>query len=566
MKDYQTAYQRWMNANGLPAELREELQSLRTEADVEERFYRHLEFGTAGLRGVIGAGTNRMNVYTVRRAAEGMARYLTHHVQDAKSKGVAIAFDNRRLSREFAWETACLLASHGFRTYLYEELRPTPMLSFAVRRCQAAGGVMITASHNPPAYNGFKVYDETGCQISPAVAELVLAEMAHIEDELTLPTLSRDEALERGLIHLLGEEADQAYADQLHPLSCNRETIGHIQENFRIVFTPLHGTGREPICRALRELGFTNVHLVKEQELPDPDFPTVASPNPEERDAFTLALALAEQVQADIIIGTDPDADRLGVITRTNDGSYLALNGNEIGALLLHYILEQRAAQHLLPSNGAILKTVVTSEIGRRIAEAHGVACFDVLTGFKFIGEKIEEWSQTGEHQFLFGYEESYGYLAGPFVRDKDAVQAAMLACEMAAFYSAGGRTLQDVLEDVYRRHGYHLDAQRSFTFQGKAGGEKIARMMTELRRAAVSHVGGLPVREVRDYSRKIDGLPPANVLKYVLADGSWIAIRPSGTEPKIKFYFSAVDAERTGADAKLKALQNYASNLLEDL
>jgi len=565
MDNFHDTYQRWLQHDDLPTELRRDLEGL-SAAEIEERFYRHLEFGTAGLRGLLGAGTNRMNVYTVRLATEALARYLTHHVQDAKSKGVAIAYDCRHQSQAFAWETACLLAANGFKTYLYEELRPTPMLSFAVRHYQAAGGVMITASHNPAAYNGYKVYDEQGCQISPYVAELVLGEMDEIEDMLSLPTMSREEALQRELIQVLGAETDRAYADQLHALVLNREAIQHAQADVRIVFTPLHGTGNKPIRQILDELGFTNVHVVAEQEQPDPNFSTVKSPNPEERQAFALALQVAEPINGDLIIGTDPDADRLGVIIRQQNGDYLALNGNQIGAMLLHYLLEQRHAKGQLPANGVVIKSIVTSELGRRIAESYGIECQDVLTGFKFIGEKIEEYGQTGAHTFLFGYEESYGYLVGPFVRDKDAVQAAMVACEMAAYYKLQGLALEDVLEQVYQQHGYHLEDQQSFTFAGKAGQEKIARMMAELRANPIRELGALPVADAQDYQQGLHGMPPANVLKYVFTDTSWIAIRPSGTEPKIKFYYSAVDPDRSRAEAKLAQLKADMAALIETL
>ncbi|WP_040393714.1 phospho-sugar mutase [Effusibacillus pohliae] len=547
----------------LDPRLKQELQRLSDETEIEDRFYRHLEFGTGGLRGVIGAGTNRMNVYTVRRATEGLARYLLKYVDHAREKGVVIAYDSRRMSPEFAAEAAGVLTQNGIRAYLFEELRPTPMLSFAVRHLQAAAGIVITASHNPPEYNGYKVYGEDGGQIPPQTADRILSEINAVENELLIPALTIEEAMAKGLLQWLGEEIDREYTNRLLSLSLHPETVKQVADDFRIVFTPLHGTGNKPVRRALKELGFQHVHVVKEQELPDPDFSTVSSPNPEERQAFELALQLAKQIDADIVIGTDPDADRVGVVTRTADGEYVALNGNQTGALLLQYLLEQRKATGKLPANGVVLKTIVTSELGRAIASAYNVTTVDVLTGFKFIGEKINEYETTGEYSFLLGYEESYGYLIGDFVRDKDAVQTAMMCCEMAAFYKTKGSALHDVLQQIYNTHGYYVEDLSSFTFKGKQGLEKINRMMDEMRRQPLTAIGNLAVKQSKDYLPGIDGLPKANVLKYILEDDSWVAIRPSGTEPKIKFYFSAIDKTREAAEAKLQMLKSFVLDLV---
>lgn len=512
---------------------------------------------------MIGAGTNRINKYTVRRVTEGLARYLTAHVDGARDKGVVIAYDSRHMSPEFAAEAAGVLAHHGVRAYLFQELRPTPELSFAVRHLGAAGGIVVTASHNPPEYNGYKVYGDDGGQLPPDAADLILAEIEKVADELALPALSLQEGIERGLITMLGEEIDALYNDRLVALSLQPDVIASVSEDVKIVFTPLHGTGNKPVRRALESLGFRHVHVVPEQELPDPNFSTVKSPNPEERQAFALALQLAEQVDADVVLGTDPDADRVGVVARDADGEFFVLNGNQTGALLLHYILEQRKAKGTLPANGVMLKTIVTSNLGGVIAEANGIATVDVLTGFKFIGEKIKEYEASGAHTFLFGYEESYGYLIGDFVRDKDAVQAAMMAAEMAAYYKAQGKTLSQVLDEIYATYGTYLEDLLSFTFKGKEGQEKIAQMMEDLRRTPLTELGGLAVSAAKDYAQGIEGLPKANVLKYVLADGSWVAIRPSGTEPKIKFYFSAVDADRASAQAKLESLKAFVLQLI---
>lgn len=564
MQEYQAAFAHWLQHEQLEQGLKEELTALTDDKAIEDRFYRHLEFGTGGLRGVIGAGTNRMNTYTVRRVTEGLAQYLLTNVQGAQAQGVVIAYDSRHMSPEFAAEAAGVLAYHGIRVYLFQELRPTPMLSFALRHFGAAGGIVITASHNPPEYNGYKVYGDDGGQLPPHAADLILEQLAKVEDELLLPALTVTEGIERGLVTMLGEEIDQLYKERLVSLSLQREAIQAVADDVRIVYTPLHGTGNKPVRRVLESLGFRHIYVVPEQELPDPNFSTVTSPNPEERQAFALALELAERVDADVVLGTDPDADRVGVVVRNATGEFDVLNGNQTGALLLHYILEQRRAQGTLPANGVMLKTIVTSNLGGAIAAAHGVTSVDVLTGFKFIGEKIKEYEETGAYTFLFGYEESYGYLIGDFVRDKDAVQAAMMAAEMAAYYKGQGKTLSQVLEEIYQTYGTYLEDLLSFTFKGKEGQEKIAGMMEELRRTPLTAIGDVSVTAAKDYAEGIEGLPRANVLKYELSDGSWIAIRPSGTEPKIKFYFSVVDSTQERAQAKLSDLKSFVLHLIK--
>ncbi|GGE17000.1 phosphoglucomutase [Marinithermofilum abyssi] len=556
------SYQRWQLYSNLDPELKEELASY-NKTDIEDAFYRHLAFGTAGMRGLIGPGTNRINRYTVRRTTTGLARFLSAQGEKTKNQGVVIAYDSRRMSPEFAEEAACVLAYYGVPVYLFPSLRPTPILSFAVRHLNTAAGIMITASHNPPEYNGYKLYGEDGAQMPPYKVEHIIREIEQIENELTLPTMSKEEGIRTGLIRILGDEVDRAYIEKVKSLSLEQQK-NPSPDPLRIVFTPLHGTGNLPIRQVLEELGYTHLYIVPEQEQPDPDFPTVSSPNPEERQAFDLALTQAKEQKADIVLGTDPDADRLGLFAKNAAGEYTAFNGNQIGVLLLHYLLERRKEKGKLPENGVVLKSLVTSEMGTVIAREHGVTMVDVLTGFKYIAEKIEEYRNTGRHTFLFGYEESYGYLFGDFVRDKDAVQAAMMCCDMAAYYKQQGRTLDQVLEQLFEKHGVYAEDLFSMTFKGKAGQEKMDRIMTEWRTTPLKTIGGIPVRELKDYAKRIDGLPQADVLKYLLEDGCWIAVRPSGTEPKIKFYFSVVAKTREDAEDKMNRIQADVRDLVE--
>jgi phosphoglucomutase len=557
------AFERWMSFPDLDPGLKEELAMCRhDETEIEDRFYRHLTFGTAGLRGLIGAGTNRMNRYTVRRASEGFAQYLLNQ-SDAPEKGVVIGYDSRHGSLDFAREAAGVFAHHGIQVYLFDELCPTPMLSFAIRHLGAAGGVMITASHNPAEYNGYKVFAEDGGQISSDTAHRITQQIEQVENELTIPCMPIEKAIETGLLHIIGEAIRSAYTSRLRALSLHPDLAKRMNKPLRIVFTPLHGTGNKPVRRILRELGYEHVYTVSEQEHPDPNFSTVTSPNPEDPRAFDMALALARERDAHLVIGTDPDADRLGVWVRVREGKYQPLNGNQIGALLLYYLLEQKKKQGDLPENGAVIKSIVTSDLGRSIAQSYGITMEETLTGFKYIAAKIEEYEKSGRHTFLFGYEESYGYLAGSFVRDKDAVQAAMLCCEMAAYYSEKGKNLVNVLNDLYRRYGTYREDLLSLTLEGKAGQETITRIMERLRGKPLSDIGGLSVRECQDYLKGIDGLPSADVLKYRLEGGSWVAVRPSGTEPKIKFYFSVVADNAERAEQTLHQLQTSIRSLI---
>ncbi|MFY0543859.1 phospho-sugar mutase [Brevibacillus sp. H7] len=562
MNTYQAVYHRWLKCEDLDPSLKQELNHLSDETEIEERFYRHLEFGTGGLRGVIGAGINRINIYTVRRATEGLARYLRKNVQDAEARGVVIAYDSRHMSAEFAGEAAGVLAQNGIKVFLFQELTPTPILSFAVRYLGAAAGIVITASHNPPEYNGYKVYGGDGGQIPPITANLILEEINGVENELLVKALSKEEGIEKNRIFFLGEDIVQAYTNRLLSLSLQPDRIKQL-DDFHIVYTSLHGAGNKPVRKVLKELGFAHVHVVREQERPDPNFSTISSPNPEDQKAFEMAIKLAHRVNADIVLGTDPDADRVGVAARNSDGWYVVLNGNQTGVLLLHFLLEQRKACGKLPANGVVLKTIVTSDLGRWIAASYNVTTVDTLTGFKYIGEKMNEYEQTGEYTFLFGFEESYGYLIGDFVRDKDAVQAAMMASEMAAYYKTKGLTLYDALQQIYETYGYFLEDLTSFTFAGKQGLEKMEQIMNRLRREVLSTIGNQQVKNVIDYLPGVHGLPPSNVLKYVLEEGSWLAVRPSGTEPKIKFYFSAVGSTYAEAESKLQQMKSFVSALV---
>ncbi|WP_124727676.1 phospho-sugar mutase [Staphylospora marina] len=548
-------YLHWLNHPRLDPGTRKELESLRDAAEIEDRFSRHLSFGTAGMRGIIGAGTNRMNRYTVRRATAGFARHLLKQFADVHERGVVVAHDSRKYSAEFASEAAGVFAAHGIPVYLFPELRPTPVLSFAVRHLGARGGVMITASHNPPEYNGYKVYGPDGAQSGPETAGQIQREIAAVKDEIELDVLSLAEGTKQGLILRPGPEVDEAYMEHVKSLSLRPDVIRQAADDLRIVYTPLHGTGLRPVTGILSELGIRHIHIVDKQATPDPAFPHAPSPNPEEPEALRMALVLAAEKDADLVIATDPDADRLGVAVR-HGGEYVPLTGNQIGALLLHYMLERRRELGILPENGLILKTIVTSELGRKVADTYGVATVDLLTGFKFIAEKIEEAGRSGTHTFLMGYEESYGYLFGDFVRDKDAVQAAMLAAEMTAWHKLRGETLVDVLDRLFAEHGVHQETLVSYTLPGADGLRKMEAWMDALRRTPFSEIGGIPVLSVEDYAHGFAGLPPSNVLKFKLADESWVAVRPSGTEPKIKFYFGAVGSTREETASKLERMK----------
>lgn len=553
----QETYESWLQDPGIDESTKEELRSIAGKpAEIEDRFFRELEFGTGGLRGVMGAGTNRMNRYVIGKATQGFASYLLRRVKTEAATSVVIAHDSRRNSDVFSLEAACVLAANGIRTYLFRSLRPTPQLSFAVRDMGASGGIVITASHNPPEYNGYKVYNEEGCQLVPDEAEQVIESIRGISSFDEVKRMERAEAEAAGLIVWLGDEADQAYADAVAAQTVQPDLLLQGAGNaLTVVYTPLHGAGNLPVRQVLRQAGFGNVHVAREQELPDGGFPTVKSPNPEEHDAFGLAIELAHRVGADIIIGTDPDCDRMGSLVKNEQGQYVVLTGNQAGAIMVHYLLSKRQAQGKLPANGAVVKTIVTSEMGADIAASFGCEVVNTLTGFKYIGEQMTKYAETGSHTFLFGYEESYGYLTGTYARDKDAVVASLLICEAAAYYKSVGKTLYDVLQELYREYGAYLEKLESRTLKGKDGLEKIRAIMSDWREHPPVDVAGIRVDRVLDYSTGLDGLPAENVLKFLLGDGSWFCLRPSGTEPKIKLYFAVRGNDLGSASESLERL-----------
>ncbi|WP_077623526.1 phospho-sugar mutase [Sediminibacillus massiliensis] len=571
---WQDTYKKWLDFVTIDESLKKQLDEMQgSDKELEDAFYKELTFGTGGMRGMLGPGTNRMNIYTIRKAVEGLANYLSDSVADAAEKGVAVAYDSRYMSREFAVETAKVLGAHGIRSYVFESLRPTPVLSFAVRHLKAAGGVMITASHNPPEYNGFKVYNSDGGQLPPAEAADVIAKVQEVDNELTVPVVEESELADKGLLNWIGESVDKAYLSELKQIS--KLTAEEIAEHpLQIVFTPLHGTAHDTVLNGFKQLGFENVHVVKEQAIPDPEFSTVASPNPEEHQAFTLAIEEGKKHGADILVGTDPDADRLGVAVQDGNGSYQVLTGNQLGTLMLDYLLSH--TDEAGRENGKLIKTIVTTEMGRAVAEHYGVDTIDTLTGFKFIGEKIKEFESTND-KFLFGYEESYGYLIGDFVRDKDAVQSTMIAAEMASYWKAKGKTLLEALEELYQTHGYYFEDMSSLTLKGKDGAEKIATIMEEVRKNPLQEIGGLKVSTVEDYQsserlyldsknvEKID-LPVENVVKYLLEKDSWVCLRPSGTEPKIKCYFGVSGNSREESQKLLTQLKEQMNSRIDSI
>ncbi|MED4756599.1 phospho-sugar mutase [Priestia megaterium] len=548
--NWKTQLDKWLTFNALDAELKEELLIMKEDdKQAEDAFYKNLEFGTGGMRGELGPGTNRLNVYMVRKATEGLAYYIEESGEEAKKKGVVVAYDSRHKSPVFALEVAKVLGQHGIKTYVFDELRPTPELSYAVRYLNAFAGIVITASHNPPQYNGYKVYGEDGGQLPPAAADKIITHMNCVENELSISVKEEQELLAEGLLTYIGAEVDAAYTEALKTIQLNRKLVEEAGNELKIVFTPLHGSGNKPVREGLKAFGFTNVTVVKEQEHPDPDFSTVQSPNPEEHAAFELAIRYGKEIDADLLMATDPDADRLGAAVKDSSGEYIVLTGNQLGALMLHYLLTQKKEQGVLPENGAVVKTIVTSEIGRAIASSFGLKTFDTLTGFKFIGEKINEFERSGDYQFQFGYEESYGYLIGDFVRDKDAVQSAVFAAEVAAYYKAQGKSLYDGLLEMFSKYGYYKESLRSTTLKGKDGAEQIQKLVDAFRVNPVRELGGIAVTCVEDYQSgervhvkegKTESMPfpVSNVLKYHFEDGTWFTIRPSGTEPKAKFYF----------------------------
>ncbi|PGK77672.1 phospho-sugar mutase [Bacillus thuringiensis] len=573
--NWKQEFSRWLSYAQLDAELKEQLENMKQdEKKIEDSFYKNLEFGTGGMRGELGAGTNRLNVYTVRKATKGLASFIEKLGEEAKKRGVVVAYDSRHKSPEFAMEVAATLGARGITTYVFESLRPTPVLSYAVRHLHTVSGIVLTASHNPPEYNGYKVYGEDGGQLPPKEADELISYVNAVEDELTVEVADVEQLKADGLLHIIGQEVDDAYAAELNNVIINKEMVQKVGKDLKIVFTPLHGTSNISVRRGLKEVGFTDVTVVKEQELPDPNFSTVKSPNPEEHAAFEYAIRDGEKVGADVLIATDPDADRLGVAVRNHNGEFQVLTGNQTGALMLDYLLSQKKENGTLPENGVVLKTIVTSEIGRTIAKAYGLDTIDTLTGFKFIGEKIRQYEESGQYEFQFGYEESYGYLIRPFCRDKDAVQSVLFACEVAAYYKSQGKTLYDGLLEVFEKYGFFREDLVSLTLKGKDGAEQIQEMMATFRENPPKEVAGLTVVAVEDYKASIvtslqDGrkeeihLPKSNVLKYQLEDGSWFCLRPSGTEPKIKFYFGVKDSSLQNSEQKLLTIKEDIMNRL---
>ncbi|HBI1783413.1 TPA: phospho-sugar mutase [Enterococcus faecalis] len=570
---WEQVYQQWINEENIPENLKNELKDLNTDPEkCEDAFYAPLEFGTAGMRGILGAGINRMNIFTVRQATEGLARFMDTQDPETKRRGVAIAYDSRHMSPEFAMEAAKTLAKHDIPSFVFESLRPTPELSFAVRYFKAFAGIMITASHNPAAYNGYKVYGEDGGQMPPADADALTKYVRSIENPLKIDVLSDEEVAHSGLINIVGEEVDNAYLKEIKTVTINQELINEMGKELKLVYTPLHGTGKMLGEKALKQAGFEKFVLVPEQAVADPDFTTVKSPNPEEHSAFEYAIRLGEKEGADLLIATDPDADRLGAAVRMPNGDYQVLTGNQLGSIMIHYILEAHQQAGTLPQNASVLKSIVSSELATAIAEKYNTKMFNVLTGFKFIAEKIQQYEEDHSQTFMFGFEESYGYLVKPFVRDKDAIQALVLLAEVAAFYKKQGKTLYDGLQDIFEEFGYFEEKTISVTMSGIEGSGKIKALMAKCREQAPTEFAGIQVAQTEDFKELTrtfaDGqteqlqTPPSDVLKYHLEDGSWIAIRPSGTEPKIKFYLATKATSSSEASEKIAAFEAVVNEL----
>lgn len=571
--EYLKKYEEWCNDEIFDNETKEELLGIKdNDNEIKERFYKDLEFGTAGLRGIIGAGTNRMNKYTVTKATQGLANYILK--QGGQDKGVVIAFDSRRMSPEFSNEAALCLNANGIKTYIFESLRPTPELSFSVRKLGCIAGIVITASHNPPEYNGYKVYWEDGAQIVSPKDKEIITEVNNVTDYKEIKTISKVEAVEKGLYNVIGEEIDNEYINELKKLVLNKDVISKVQKDLKIVYTPLHGTGNIPVKRILRELGFENVYVVPEQELPDGDFPTVNYPNPEDAKAFELALKLAKSIDADIVLATDPDADRLGVYAKdSKTGEYKSFTGNMSGLLIAEYELSQKKEKGILPRNGALIKTIVSSNMADAIAKEYDICLIEVLTGFKYIGEQIKLFEQNHNFEYLFGFEESYGCLIGTHARDKDAIVAVMALCEAAAYYKSKGITLWDQMINIYEKYGYYKEGLVSITMKGIEGAEKIKSMLEDFRKNPLKEISNYRVEAMRDYNtgkifNYIDGkeystnLPKSNVLYYDLEDSAWCCVRPSGTEPKIKFYIGVKGNNDKDAEIKLQELKEEINKL----
>lgn len=573
--EYKDKYQNWLNDTNIDDKTKEELKSIRDEKEIEDRFYKDLEFGTAGLRGVIGAGTNRMNKYTVTKATQGLANYIVKN--NGQDRGVAIAYDCRIMSEEFSEQTALCLNANGIKTYRFDSLRPTPELSYAVRKLGCIAGIVITASHNPPEYNGYKVYWEDGAQIVEPTDKEIINEVNNVTDFSSIKTISKEEAVSKGLYNVIGKDIDDQYIAELKKLVVNQEAINEMQKDIKIVYTPLHGTGNIPVQRILKEIGFENVYVVKEQEAPDGKFPTVSYPNPEDPNAFKLAIELAQKVDADVILANDPDADRLGIYAKDNKtGKYIQFNGNMTGNLVAEYILSQKKENHTLPENGAIIKTIVSSNLTDAISEYYGVKLFSTLTGFKNIAKIIRGFEKDNTYNCLFSYEESYGCIIGTHARDKDGIVAVMTVCEAAAYYKKQGLTLWDQMLNIYKKYGYYKEKQLSIVLKGAEGAEQIKKMMDEMRKNPPAKIADYTVKAVGDYStQKIHNnetgedsntnLPKSNVLYYELDKNAWCCARPSGTEPKIKFYMGVCGTSLENADMELEKLEQAIKQIAQE-
>ena len=574
---YKEMYESWLANPYFDEATKAELKGIAgNEKEIEDRFYTELEFGTAGLRGVIGAGTNRMNIYTVRKATQGLANYIKK--VGGENRGVAIAYDSRRMSPEFSDEAALCLAANGIKAYVFESLRPTPELSYAVRKLNCIAGINITASHNPPEYNGYKVYWEDGAQITPPHDSGIMDEVKAVTDFDTVKTMSKEEAVKEGLYETIGAKVDDAYIAELKKLVLHQDAIDEVKDQLKIVYTPLHGTGNIPVRRVLKELGFEHVYVVPEQEKPDGEFPTVSYPNPESEEAFVLGLAMAKEIDADLVLATDPDADRLGVYVKdSKTGEYHSLTGNMSGCLIGDYVIGQRKEKEGLPEDGAFIKSIVSTNMADAIAKYYGIQLVEVLTGFKFIGQKILEFEKTGKGTYLFGMEESYGCLTGTYARDKDAVVDSMTLCEAAAYYKTQGKTLWDAMIDMYEKYGYYKDDVKAITLKGIEGLEKIQTILETLRADAPKEIGGYEVTAARDYKKDtiVDmktgavtstGLPSSNVLYYELTDDAWVCVRPSGTEPKVKFYYGVKGSSLKDAEEKSEHLGKEVLDMIEKM
>lgn len=574
--DYKKIYEQWCEDSYFNEETRNELKAIANDDnEIQERFYKSLEFGTGGLRGIIGAGINRMNIYTVRKASQGLANFIIK--EGAQEKGIAIAYDSRRMSPEFADEAALCMAANGIKAYVFESLRPTPELSFAVRELGCTAGIVVTASHNPPEYNGYKVYWEDGAQVASPRDKAIIDEVNQVTDFANVKTMDKEEAKKAGLYVVIGKEIDDRYMEELKKQIVHPEIIKKMGKDLKIVYTPLHGTGNIPARRVLSELGFENVYVVPEQELPDGNFPTVSYPNPEAAEAFELALKLAKEKDADVILATDPDADRLGVYAKdSKTGEYVSFTGNMSGMLICEYIMSERQKMGTLPSNGALVKTIVTTNMADAVADNYKMKLIEVLTGFKYIGEQIKLFEQSGSNEYVFGFEESYGCLVGTHARDKDAIVAVMMLCEAAAFYKDQGLTLWDQMINIFEKYGYYREGLETLTLKGISGAEKIQQILADMRENPPKQLGDYKVLRVRDYVKDEikdletgnvtpTGLPESNVLYYDLTDDAWCCVRPSGTEPKVKFYFGVKGSSFDDANdklAKLKdAMMKYAQN-----